>query len=193
MNAKETLNKVRTLLGMDISLEQAKMENGTIVEAESFEPGKEIFIVSPEGEERVAIPVGEYEMEDGKMLIVQEEGVIGEIKEAEAKEEEVPEEVAEPEMEAQKPEPKKVVESVSKELFFSEIEKLKKEITELKAQKEELAKQEPKEEPKEVELSEEVKPIKHNPEGKPQKEINLYATKRQMTTKDRVFNKLFNS
>lgn len=183
MNPKTKLNKVRALLGLEINLEQMKMENGTILEAETFEAGQDIFVVSPEGDERIALPVGEYEVEGDKIVVVAEEGIISEIKDAEA---EAPEEVAEPEMEAQKPEPKKVVESISKELFFAEIEKLKNEITELKAvPKEEVVKEV-------VELAEEAKPIKHNPEAKAEKDFQKFASNRQMTTRDRVFNKLFN-
>ena len=182
MNPKETLNKVKTLLGLEVKLEQMKLENGTIIEAESFEAQNDVFIVTEE--ERVPMPVGEYELEDGRMVVISEEGVIAEVK---AKEEEVAEpveEVAEPEMAAE-PTAKKVVESISKEMFFSEIEKLRNEIAELKSPKQELAKVE-------VELSEEVKPIVHNPETKSEKKLNLYAQKRTQTTKDRVFNKLFN-
>ena len=182
MNSLKTLNKVKTLLGLEVSLEQAKLDNGTILEADSFEPGQDIFIVSEE--ERIPIPVGEYTMEDGKQLIISEEGVIAEIKEAAPAEEEAAP-VEEPEMAAEPAAPKKVVESISKELFFSEIEKLRNEITELKAQKEvEVV--------KDVELSEEVKPIKHNPESKPEREKQNFSKKRLQTTKDRVFNKLFN-
>ena len=182
MNPKETLKRVKTLLGIEVSLEQQKLDNGTVLEAEVFEAGNDIFIVSEE--EKIAVPVGEYTMEDGKILIISEEGVIGEIKEASETPEEVEEAPEEPEMAAEPAAPKKVIESISKELFFSEIEKLRNEITELKTQKEE--------EVKEVELSEEVKPIKHNPEAKPEKDLQLFAQKRNSTTRDRVFNKLFN-
>jgi len=190
MNAKKTLNKVKAVLGLQVSLEQMKLDNGTIVEAEAFEPNNEIFIVS--GEDKIAFPVGDYVLEDGRALIFAEEGVISEIKEAVSKEEEVPtEEATEPEMEAAPTSPKKVVESVSKEMFFSEIEKLRNEIQELKEQKEELSKVE---EPKDVELSkEESQPLKHNPEAKLEKELTLYAQKRATSTKDVVFNKLFNN
>jgi hypothetical protein len=77
-------------------------------------------------------------------------------------------------------------------MFFSEIEKLRNEIAELKAEKTELAKEEVAE--LEVELSsDEAKPMVHNPEAKSERNLNLYAQKRAMTTKDRVFNKLFNN
>ena len=180
MNAKDTLKKIKTMLGIQIALEQMNLDNGTVIEAEVFEAGYDVFIVS--GEEKIALPVGEYTLEDGRKLIISIEGIIAEIKEAE---EVAPEAVTEPEMQVEPTAPKKVIESISKEMFFAEIEKLRNEIAELKLSKEEK--------PKEVELSEESKPIVHNPEGKAEKEINLYATQRVMTTKDRVFNKLFNN
>ena len=70
MNTNTVLNKVRELLGMQIELEQRKLEDGvTIVEADSFEAEAEIFIVT-EDEQKIALPVGEYKMEDGMLLIV---------------------------------------------------------------------------------------------------------------------------
>jgi predicted RNase H-like nuclease (RuvC/YqgF family) len=194
MNSKQTLNKVKTLLGLEVKLEQMKLENGVILEAEVFEAGNEIFIVNEE--ERVALPVGEYTLENGMMLIVSEEGIIGEIKEASVEEEAPVEEVVEEQEMATETQPKKVVESVSKEMFFSEIENLKKEIEALKAEKQELSKEEVKEEVKEVELSEQTQnnePLKHNPEAQTEnKNQFLFSQKRVQTTRDRVFNKLFN-
>ena len=193
MNTKETLNKVRTLLGIEVKLEQMKLDNGAILEAEVFEVGAEIFVVADE--ERVAVPVGEYQVEDGSIIVVAEEGVIGEIKEAGA-EEEVPvedeapveEEVVEEDLSTETATPKKVVESISKETFFSEIEKLRNEINELK-----LAKVEVKEvEEVSVELSsDEVEGISHNPENETsKKELNLYSQKGKNNTINRIFNKL---
>jgi len=195
MNTKETLNKVRTLLGIEVKLEQMKLDNGAILEAEVFEVGAEIFVVADE--ERVAVPVGEYQVEDGSTIVVAEEGVIGEIKEAgaeeeaPAEEEEAPveEEVVEEDL-SETATPKKVVESISKETFFSEIEKLRNEINELK-----LAKVEVKvEEEVSVELSvDEVEGISHNPENETsKKELNLYSQKGKNNTINRIFNKLNN-
>lgn len=192
MNTKETLNKVRTLLGIEVKLEQMKLDNGAILEAEVFEVGAEIFVVADE--ERVALPIGEYVAEDGSTIVVAEEGVIGEIKEAGEEapaEEEAPveEEVVEEDL-SETATPKKVVESISKETFFSEIEKLRNEINELK-----LAKVEVKEvEEVSVELSvDEVEGISHNPENETsKKELNLYSQKGKNNTINRIFNKLNN-
>ena len=191
MNTKETLNKVRTLLGIEVKLEQMKLDNGAILEAEVFEVGAEIFVVADE--ERVAVPVGEYVAEDGSTIVVLEEGVIGEIKEA-GEEEEAPaedeapveEEVVEEDLSTETATPKKVVESISKETFFSEIEKLRNEINELKLSKEV--------EEVSVELSvDEVEGISHNPENETsKKELNLYSQKGKNNTINRIFNKLNN-
>ena len=81
MNSKETLNKVKTLLGLEVQLEERKLENGTRFEADSFEKGKEVFIITDE-DERIAVPKGEYLLDDGMMLIVEEDGIISEVKEA---------------------------------------------------------------------------------------------------------------
>ena len=200
MSAKTQINKIKTLLGLEIKLEQMKLENGTILEAEAFEAGAEIFIVNEE--DRIAVPMGEYMLEDGKVLIITEDGIIGEIKDAEAPaEEEAPEVEVEVEAEAETSAPKKVVESITKEMFFSEIEKLRNEIAELKAAKVEVTEEvelsaEVTEEVKEeaVELSaEEAQPLKHNPEGAVEKkQTNLFAQKAPKTTRDLVFSKLFN-
>ena len=190
MNTERTLlNKARVLLGIEVKLEQMKLDNGAVLEAEVFEVGAEIFVVAEE--ERVAVPVGEYEAE-GKTIVVAEEGVIGEIKEAGAEtEEEAPateEVVEEEELEAETASPKKIVKSISEEMFFSEIEKLRTEINELKLSKTEVVDEEVVEE---VKLSE-VEGISHNPEKlADKKELNLYSQKgNRSTTRSRIFNKI---
>jgi len=196
MSAKTQINKIKTLLGLEIKLEQMKLENGTILEAEAFEAGAEIFIVNEE--DRIAVPMGEYMLEDGKVLIITEDGIIGEIKDAEEEapaEEAAPEAEVEVEAEAETSTPKKVVESITKEMFFSEIEKLRNEIAELKAAKVEVKEEvELSAEKVAVELSaEETQPLKHNPEGAVEKkQTNLFAQKAPKTTRDLVFSKLFN-
>jgi len=187
------INQIKTLLGMEVKLEQMKLMDGvTVLEADMFEAGNEIFVVT-EDEQKIPVPVGEYEMEDGRMLIVVEEGIISEIKEK-VEEEEAPE-VEQPieeeakkeqEMETAKSAPKKVVESTIKESFFSEIEALKKENEMLKAELSKL--NEVKE--NEVELSEEVKPISFNPENENKVESIKFASKRPRTIMDSVLNKL---
>ena len=89
MNTNDMISKIKEVLNLseEVKLEQQTLENGTVLEAEAFEAGKEIFIVTED--EKVAVPVGEYEMEDGRILVVAEEGLIAEIKTGEEPEEEV--------------------------------------------------------------------------------------------------------
>jgi ribosomal protein S8 len=215
MNNKAILNKVKELLGMEVKLEQRKLEDGvTVIEADAFEPDNEVMIVT-EDEQMIPLPVGEYVMEGGEeVLVVTEEGLISEIK---AKEEEVEEEVVEEEAKkdyeekeeemAEESRPiKKTVESIVKETFFTEIENLKKENAELKAKLETLSSDENTneettvettneevttevEEVAEVELSSEepaAKPISYNPENKENKDKYNFAKNRPRNIMDKV-------
>jgi hypothetical protein len=94
MKSNKVIEKIKDVLNLneEVKLEQAKLDNGTVIEADSFESGVEVFIVTED--EKVALPIGGYTLEDGKLLVVAEEGVIAEIKDAEA-EEETEEEVEE--------------------------------------------------------------------------------------------------
>jgi hypothetical protein len=180
------LNEIKTLLGMEVKLAQMKLKDGvTVLEADAFEMDNAVFIVN--GEDRIPVPVGEYELEDGMVLVVAVEGVIAEIKEAAVVEEEAPEAEVEVEVEAQAAAPatpKRIVESVSKEMFFAEIEKLRTEIAELKSVKEVVKE----------ELSSDVvvEPLTHSPEVKNEVKLNKLSPNRQMTTQDIVMSKLFN-
>ena len=193
MNTNQTLNKVRTLLGIEVKLEQMKLDNGAILEAEVFEAGAEIFVVADE--ERVAVPVGEYETEEGMVIVIEEEGVISEIKEAEAKEEEAPQqEEEEVEVEAKEEEKEEMGYATKEEL--AEVKAMIEDIKAMLEPKEEMS-AEPKEEVKEelssdkVELSEEVEGISHNPEkATSKKELNLYSQKGKNNTLNTIFNKL---
>jgi hypothetical protein len=99
MKSNNVIEKIKDVLNLneEVKLEQAKLDNGTVIEADSFESGVEVFIVTED--EKVALPIGEYILEDGKILVVAEEGVIAEIKDAET-EEEVEETEEEVEVEA---------------------------------------------------------------------------------------------
>jgi hypothetical protein len=173
MEYKQTLNKIKTLLSIEVKLEQMKLVDGvTVLEAESFEPDYSIGIVTTDG--IVPCPVGEYETVDGMMISVEVEGVIKEVKPvtpAEAEAETPAEVAAEP---AEQMAAKKIVDTITKETFFAEVkvevEKLESENellkTELSAIKVEL-------EAIKIELSEAgAKAIVTNPEP---------AVKREMT------------
>jgi hypothetical protein len=169
----------------------------SMLEAEVFEAGQPVFILT-EDEQRIALPVGEYELEDMRILVVIEEGVIAEIREAAAEEVEVEVEAPEAEMPAEEemaqepaaPTAKKIIESVTKESFFSEIEALKKENEELKAKL--VLSSEVAEEVAPVELSEEPKPISFNPENETKVEVMRLAKNRTRSTMDSILEKFNN-
>lgn len=120
MSATKTLNKVKAVLGLEVSLEQKKLDNGTVIEADSFEQGQSVFIVTED--DRVALPIGSYEIEDGTLLVIEEDGIIASIGEAEA--EEIDEEVTE-EVEAEDHEKEEKMEYVSKDEFYTALEEIK--------------------------------------------------------------------
>ena len=196
------ISKIKEVVGLseEVKLAQQTLENGTVLEAEAFEAGKEIFIVTDD--EKVAVPVGEYQMEDGRILVVAEEGIIGEIKAEEKEEEEV--------------EAKEELEEEKEEMYATkrELAEVKEMIEEIKAMlepkeemsadelgnlmTEELAKHE-KTELSEVpeEVQEELnqpaaEPIKANPEVQTKQNFK-FATKRRLSTLDRVMNKIINN
>jgi len=177
---------------MEVKLAQMKLADGvTVLEFDSLEVGKEIFIVSENG--NVPMPIGEYELEDGNMLAVYEDGIIGEI--ATKEQEQPPMEEVEPvapveASEEPKQVAKKTVETTTKEVHFSaneEIEELKKQIIELKAMIEN------KDESKEVVLEETPKPIIFNPENVNEERFNIkLSNNKVLTLEDRVRQKLAN-
>ena len=206
MNKKaELLNKVRAVLGISVELEKMELENGAVLESESFESGAEIFIVVDE--DKVATPVGGYETKDGKVIVVSEEGVIAEIKDAseeeEAPAEEAPvaEEMAEDEEVADVKEEevpaddeiKNVINAIAEELAMlkAEIEKLKgggsEDLSTEEVVTEDLSAQ------VEVELSiPSAEPISHTPDNTVNKrEQHLHAQKvNTNSTLNRIFNTL---
>ena len=197
------LNQIKTLLNIEVKLEEMKLENGTIVSAESFEKGKEIFIVTDD--EKVAMPVGEYILEDSRLVVVEEEGIIGDVREVSdevpQKEgedgEEITEDLKEDDYEEEE---KKMADVGDWEGMEKRIQNLEDAIADLKSDKESKMEEEEmssdsqplKSRTVKEEFSEAaVKPIKHNPESG-NKKINKveFAKGKFNTTLDRVLNKL---
>jgi acyl-CoA reductase-like NAD-dependent aldehyde dehydrogenase len=175
MKALEVLNQIKGILGIELSeqkvqLATMKLDNGTEIEAEEFVADKEVFIVGEEGE-KIALPVGDYTLEDGKILSVVEEGLIAEIKDA--AEEEAPVEEAKEEVEAEAEDAKVKSKTESTQVVYAtkeEVDEVKSMIAEIKT----LLEKEPIEEIAEVELSAEVvEPIAHNPEAATEQKTNL--------------------
>ena len=197
------LNKVKEVLGVelseetqDVKLAQATLENGTVIESEDFAAGSEVFIVTED--EKVALPVGDYTLEDGEMLKVEEEGIIASIGAAEQEEAEASEEVEAAEEEemgyATKEELAEVKEMIEeiKAMLEPKEEMSSEEVEEPKEELSEEVKEEVTEEEVELSAEEPVAKITHNPEKEQKVNINLYGQKRQATTMDRVFSKIAN-
>ena len=200
------LNQIKTLLNIEVKFEEMKLENGTVVEAESFEKGKEIFIKTDD--EKVAMPVGEYILEDSRLLVVEEEGIIADMREVSdevpQKEgedgEEITEDLKDDEYEDEESRDDGKEAAVDDWAGMEKrIKNLEDAIADLKSR---FSEKEEKEEMGEdnkglksrtvkEEFSQEaaVKPIKHNPEIK-QVEKKVFAKSKTRTTLDRVLNKL---
>ena len=208
------LNQIKTLLNIEVKLEEQKLENGTRVEAESFEKGKEIFILTDD--EKVAMPVGEYLLEDGRLIVVAEEGIIDDVREVSdevpQKEEEAKDETEDLEKEEEEMEEEADVEDWAG--MEKRIKNLEDAIADLKAKVGESNMEE-----EEVEMEEEVNrqpksrtvkeefneneqlkeelsqpaaaPIKHNPEaGNAKRENFRIAPNRKPSTMDYILNQL---
>ena len=202
------LNQIKTLLNIEVKLEEMKLENGTIVSAESFEKDKEIFIVTDD--EKVAMPVGEYLLEDGRLVVVSEEGMIADVRdvadEVPAKEseegEEITSDLAEDDEVKEEEEGDMAEEDNMMKDMMDRIQNLEDAIADLKGDKENKMEEEVEEEMstekplKSRTVKEEFsevssKPIKHNPEGSSSKKTKVEFGKGKFnTTLDRVLNKL---
>jgi hypothetical protein len=206
MNTNDMISKIKEVVGLseEVKLEQQALENGTVLEADAFEADNEIFIVTEDENEKVALPVGGYQLEDGRILVVAEEGIISEVKEA--GEEEVEEEVEE--VEAQEEEKEEMGYATKEEL--AEVKEMIEEIKAMLEPKEEmssedlgnliteeLSKHELNEVPKEVqeELNEpSAEPIMANPEADSTNKPSFkFAQNRKPSTFDRVLNKIINN
>ncbi len=192
------LNDIKTLLNIEVKLEEMKLENGTVITTESLEKGNEVFIVTDD--EKVAMPVGEYILEDGRLLIVEEEGIIADVRDVSdgvpAKEEETTEDLEEETIETEVPEEvasevEAIVEAVV-EVIAPVIEEVKSEVEELKKQYASLMddKEEKVEDKKKEDLSAATKPITRNSQPKSNKTKVEFGSGKFATTLDRVLNKL---
>ena len=191
------LNKVKELIGVELSeevkLAQAELENGTILESE-FEVGSEVFIVTED--EKVALPIGEYKLIDGETLIVESEGIIASIG---AVEEEVEEEVEAAEEEKEEMEYATKAELSEIKAMIDEIkamiepkEEMSEEVVENTIKSEETTTKTVYASEEELSAETPVEKITHNPEAESKPNLNLYAQKRNMTTADRVLQKIAN-
>ena len=204
MNANETLNRVMVALGIkaeapaiEVSFASMKtMDGQAIFDAETFEVGSAIFVVTEDG--KIPAPMGEYEMEDGTIVSVDDKGYIVEIasKEAEVKEEIVEEVIAEDmpmkeEIVEEMAKPKKLTETMIKTTEFSaELSEIREELNSLKLKLSSAI--EERDELKSRLANEEAPRSFHSPESAPAHSVKFkIGEKRNETVTDRVFNQLF--
>lgn len=78
------MSETEQVEAVEITMATMMLKDGvTVLEAESFEAGQPVFIVAENGD-KVPAPIGDHELEDGRILVITEEGIIAEIKEMEA-------------------------------------------------------------------------------------------------------------
>lgn len=199
----ETLNKIKVLLGMEVEdtatpqelqeaqeqlkFEDAALEDGTVVSADSFEAGQSVFIVVEE--EKQPLPVGEYAMADGSLLVVEEEGVIAEIKaaeeevEEEVEEQSVVEEMTETEGDGSK---EALVQAIGVlENLVQEFEAIKSKVNVLSENFEAVKTEAEENEAKVEEFEKVAEEIKPNPEGN-FKQVNQNVDLSKLTAQQRV-------
>jgi len=218
MKSSDMINKIKTLLNIPVKLEERKLENGTVVEAEAFEKGNEIFIKTDD--EKVAMPVGEYILESGELIVIEEEGVIADVRKVS---DDVPAKEETSDLDEDNPERYVTVEDWRG--MEERIANLEDAIADLKGDKQpksekaveaeeqiedesrkpksRTVKEEFTEENKEENLNEQLKeelsepavqPIKHSPESKSAKVNKIrYSEKRQPSVMDNVLEKLINN
>ena len=191
MKSQELLSQIKNLLGMeDVQLEKLNLENGTVLEAETFETGKEVFILSED--EKIPLPVGEYQLEDGRGLEVTEEGIISELNESYMEDEKDKED----EEKEDKEEEKEEMRYVTREEFRKEMDELKKSIEDMMdmkdKEKEEMSSQVATEIAVEMSKTPAAEPIKHSPEENKSELKFRFAGNRTKSTLDRVMETISN-
>jgi len=201
MRTNEMLNQIKTLLDIQVKLETMKLENGTDIEAEAFEKGKEVFILTDD--EKVAMPVGEYILEDSRLLVVEEEGVIADVRDVSddvPEKEEITEDLADDKEEKDE---KKMAEVGDWEGMEKRIQNLEDAIADLKADKvsaeeiEEMGygnKEEMNEDLKEELSQPAAQAIKHSPESVSNKNEKItFQKQRTKSVMDSVLSKILNN
>jgi len=190
-NTNDILKRVMTLLSMEVKLAEMKLENGTTLVSDNFEVGTEVFIYTAEDDTKVPVPVGEYKLEDGRTLIVEQEGIIAGIKEEEGGGEGVSVEIEAAEEEIiETPVPAEVAPAMEEivtavvEAIAPVIEEVKAEMAKLREEmgkkKEEMAAQKP------------AAPLrKHAPIEKDEPMFKMRSASAANNTQARVLNRLY--
>jgi len=119
MNSKEAIKKIRVMLGMEkeeTKLAEQKLKDGSTIYFTELVEGQ-VITIEKDGEQ-VPAPAGEYILEDETILIVEDEGIIKEVKEPEEEElEEEPKEEVETQEEVPAEAPEELPEMTMEQLM----------------------------------------------------------------------------
>lgn len=119
---------------VEVSLGSAKTKDGEVTvewEGEQIAKDVSVYVTNPEGE-KIPLPIGSYEMEDGNTVVVAEEGIVSEVMPTAAAEEPIEEMAQDPAGDA----------APTEESLEDVIERIKKITVQYSAQVEEKAKAE---------------------------------------------------
>jgi hypothetical protein len=81
MKNTDILNRINALLQRKVKLAQETLADGTVIEADSFEIGADVYLV--DGENKTPLALGDYTLANGTVITVTEVGKIGEVISAE--------------------------------------------------------------------------------------------------------------
>tara|TARA_B100000035_G_scaffold44238_1_gene33199 strand:- start:4352 stop:4960 length:609 start_codon:yes stop_codon:yes gene_type:complete len=202
MKAQSILNQIKEIVGVKLSedtavkLEEVKLDNGTIIVAEKFESGASVFIKSEE--EEIALPIGKYSLEDGRELVVKEEGLIESIGEVKEEVEEKIKEEVEASAEETSEESTEETELEEEEMQYVTKEEFNKAIDEIKAMIDKSSKEEMQEETvaenKEELSAEPAEPLVHNPEAEEKQKFEFHISSKNVdTAMDRIYARINNN
>jgi len=201
MKAQSILNQIKEIVGVKLSedtavkLEEVKLDNGTVIVAEKFESGASVFIKSEE--EEIALPIGKYSLEDGRALVIKEEGLIesiGEIKEeVEEKVEEEVEASSEENTEETELEEEEM-QYVTKQEFAEAVDEIKAMIEKMGYEDKEEMQEETVAEVKEELSAEPTEPLVHNPEAEEKQKFEFHISSQSTdTAMDRIYARINNN
>jgi hypothetical protein len=123
---------VETTEAVEVTMATMMLKDGvTTLEAESFEAGQSVFVVTENGD-KVPAPIGDHELEDGRTLVITEDGIIAEIKDA------MVEEVEPAEAEAVEMSTEELIKSIVTSMSVEVAKQIESIRTELSAQIEEV-------------------------------------------------------
>lgn len=136
MKNTDILSRITALLNKKVTLAQDKLDNGTVVESDSFAVGDPIFAI--DGENKIPLGIGEYTMENGSKLEVKEIGIIAEVEAIEV--EEIIEDLAEAKEEVKEEEQMAEVPATLEEIVDAVMQALQPKFDEMELKYKEMGK-----------------------------------------------------